>query len=181
LPRYPEAHIVAVEPAPDNFALLYKNSLGGDVDPRQMGIGSTDGCASLRNPGGGGMSYRTNESQNGTGLGIEILSFNTLLVSKPAAVYTTFLLKVDIKGAEKSLFPGNTSGINQFPLIIMEPHDWLLPGQQTSVDFFRFHASAGREFSMKHENIASIAHHPTLIPAPTTAPIVPSTVTAKVA
>lgn len=34
---------------------------------------------------------------------------------------------------------------------------------------------------MKHENIAYIGHHPTLIPAPTTAPIVPSTVTATVA
>ena len=47
--------------------------------------------------------------------------------------------------------------INRFPLIVFEPHDWMLPGQLSSLDFFRFHASAGREFAMNNENIASIA------------------------
>ena len=33
--RYPQAHIVAVEPAPDNFDLLRQNCAGLDVDLRQ--------------------------------------------------------------------------------------------------------------------------------------------------
>ena len=33
----------------------------------------------------------------------------------------------------------------------------MLPGQQTSVEFFRFHAATGREFAIKDENVASIA------------------------
>ena len=33
----------------------------------------------------------------------------------------------------------------------------MLPGQLSSLDFFRFHAAAGREFAMNNENIASIA------------------------
>ena len=48
--RYPEAHIVAVEPAPDNFALLRKNCAGLDVDLREAGIGAVDGTARLSDP-----------------------------------------------------------------------------------------------------------------------------------
>ncbi len=159
--RYPAAHIIAVEPAPDNFALLRKNCANLDIDLYQAGIGPVDGHASLSNPLGESMSYQTNTDNEG--IDIEMVSVGTLLASKPPSAYSPFLLKLDIEGAEKALFAGDTSVINQFPLIIIEPHDWLLPGQQTSVEFFRFHAASGREFQMKHENIASIAHHPGLL------------------
>jgi hypothetical protein len=65
-------------------------------------------------------------------------------------------LKVDIEGSEKSVFDGDAGTLNSFPLIIVEPHDWMFPGQMISQPFFRFHLAAGREFCMKHENIASI-------------------------
>ena len=159
--HYPEAHIVAVEPAPDNFALLRVNCRGLDVDLRQAGIGPVDCSAWLSDPDLGGMGYRTNHRKEGLEIGM--LSLETLLRSKPASDYTPFLLKVDIEGAEKSLFTLPVSLLDQFPIIIMEPHDWMFPGQQTSVEFFRFHAHAGREFLMKHENVASIKNHPGLI------------------
>jgi hypothetical protein len=86
-------------------------------------------------------------------------SLGTLLASKPSTTYVPFLLKLDIEGAEKTLFDGDCSTIDQFPLVVMEPHDWLLPGQLTSHGFFRFHADACRELVVNHENIASIACH----------------------
>ena len=67
------------------------------------------------------------------------------------------------QSAEKNLFDGDTESINRFPLIIFEPHDWLMPGQLTSQEFFRFHATSGREFCMKHENVASIVPHSSLL------------------
>jgi FkbM family methyltransferase len=153
---YPEAHIVAVEPAPDNFALLRRNCRGVDVDLREAGIGCVDGSAWVSDAHGGGMGYRTNEDHQGSA--IQILSLATLMASKPVSEYAPFLLKVDIEGAEKSLFASEAAVLDQFPLIIMEPHDWMFPGEHTSVEFFRFHSQAGREFAMKHENVASIAH-----------------------
>ena len=63
---------------------------------------------------------------------------------------------------EKNLFDGDTESIHRFPLIIFEPHDWLMPGQHTSQEFFRFHATSGREFCMKHENVGSIVPHSSL-------------------
>lgn len=156
--RYPEAHIVAVEPAPENFALLARNCRGLDVDLRQAGIGPADGSAWLSDPGGAGMDCRTNAQ--GEGIAIEVVSLATLLAAKPPTRYSPFLLKIDIEGAESSLFSGDTASIDLFPLIVLEPHDWMLPGQGSSVAFFRFHAAAGREFAMKHENVASIAYRP---------------------
>ena len=153
--RYPEAHIVAVAPAPDNFALLRRNCRGVDVDLREAGIGCVDGSAWVSDAHGGGMGYRTNEDHQGSA--IQILSLATLMASKPVSEYAPFLLKVDIEGAEKSLFASEAAVLDQSPLIIMEPHDWMFPGEHTSVEFFRFHSQAGREFAMKHENVASIA------------------------
>jgi FkbM family methyltransferase len=159
--RYPEAHIIAVEPAEANFALLRRNCAGLDVDLRLAGISSTDGRAYLYNPSGTHMDFRTTSEHRG--VEIELVSVGSLLASKPAAAYAPFLLKIDIEGAEKNLFDGDTDAINRFPLIILEPHDWLMPGQHTSQEFFRFHAAAGREFCMKHENVASIVPHSSLL------------------
>src|ERR1019366_10431333 len=83
--RYPEAHIVAVEPAPDNFALLRRNCRGVDVDLREAGIGCVDGSAWVSDAHGGGMGYRTNEDHQGSA--IQILSLATLMASKPVSEY----------------------------------------------------------------------------------------------
>jgi hypothetical protein len=41
--RYPEAHIVAIEPAPDNFDFLCRNCSGLDVDLRNVGSAQESG------------------------------------------------------------------------------------------------------------------------------------------
>jgi len=158
--RYPEAHIVAIEPAPDNFALLRHNCIGLDVDLRNVGIGAINGKAHLSMEDRKGWGYETNFV--GDGLSIEILSLKTILASKPASSYSPFLLKVDIEGAEKFLFSSDHNLLNQFPVILMEPHDSTFPGQGTSLEFFRFHAETRREFSMNSRTIASVALHPGL-------------------
>lgn len=152
--RYPRAHVLAVEPAPDNFELLRQNCAHLDADLRQAAIAAQDGFAHLTDPGEGSLAYRTIPA--GPESDLPTFSLRTLLESKPSSAYTPFLLKLDIEGAEKPLFDGDCSSIAQFPIIIMEPHDWFLPGQATSLGFFRFHASAGRELLIQHENIVSI-------------------------
>jgi FkbM family methyltransferase len=153
--RYPRAHFLALEPAPDNFELLHQNCAHLDADLRQAGIAAEDGFAHLTDPGHGTLAYRTIPTADKAE--VKMLSLSTLLASKPSTAYVPFLLKLDIEGAEKNLFDGDCSVIDQFPSIVMEPHDWILPGQLTSRGFFRFHAAAGRELIVNHENIASIA------------------------
>ncbi|MGD0733325.1 MAG: FkbM family methyltransferase, partial [Terracidiphilus sp.] len=158
--RYPEAQIIALEPSPTNFAFLARNCAGLEVDLRQAGIGPVDGVVWMSNPEDE-WGCKTNDRHEG--IAIESLSVETLLASKPESEFSPFLLKVDIEGAEKSLFAGPTAVLDRFPLIIVEPHDWLFPGQRTSVEFFRFHALTGREFAMNNENVASIACDPKLV------------------
>jgi FkbM family methyltransferase len=153
--RYPRAHIVGIEPAPANFALLKSNCAGLDVDLRQVGIGAEDGTAFL-NDTGSDAAYRIGATQ--TDQLVEIVSVATIINAKPASLYVPFLLKLDIEGSEKTLFAGDCSSINRFPLIILEPHDWMFPGEHCTAAFFRFHAAAGREFSMHNENVASISY-----------------------
>jgi FkbM family methyltransferase len=153
--RYPEAHIVAIEPAPDNFKLLQRNCSGLDVDLRNAGIGAVDGSAYLSVKDLPACGYQTNLI--GEGISIEIISMETILASKQASTFTPFLLKVDIEGAEKSLFRSGHDLLNQFPVILMEPHDRFYPGQETSLEFFRFHADHGREFDMNRTTVASLA------------------------
>lgn len=155
--RYPKAHIVAIEPAPDNFAFLSRNTAGMDVDLRLAGIAAEDGHAYLKSCGSD-MGYQTIAEEEGPP--VEMLSVASVLAAKPESKYAPFLLKVDIEGAEGPLFSGDTSAFERFPLIILEPHDWMLPGKLSSQPFLRFHAGAGREFCMHHENIASIALRP---------------------
>lgn len=158
--RYPEAHIVAVEPAPDNFILLQKNTVGLDVRTVEAGISSQDHLGHLSHLDEGGWAYRTAEF--GEGPEIRMISLQTLLAAVPARCQP-FILKVDIEGAEKSLFAGDLATLDTFPLVIFEPHDWLLPGQSTSHEFFRFHVAKGREIAMKDENLASVAWDDTLM------------------
>ena len=163
--RFPRAQVVAVEPAADNFALLRHNTASLNVDLRQAGIAASDGWAVLTDPKEGPWAYRTREA-GGSGEGmadpiadprVEMVGLEGLLRSKVAEGCSPLLLKVDIEGAEAGLFAGDTSMVNSFPVILMEPHDWMLPGQRSSGSFFRFHAAAGREFCMRAENVASIA------------------------
>lgn len=151
--RYPEAHIVAIEPASDNSALLRKNCAAIDIDFRNAGIGAEDGTAFLSMKGQG-FAYKTNFAQDGEL--IQILSLGTILASKPETEYVPFLLKVDIEGAEEYLFRSDHELLNQFPVILMEPHDHFFPGQGTSLEFFRFHCECGREFAMNSTTIASL-------------------------
>ena len=79
-----------------------------------------------------------------------------LVAAKMAEGYTPFLAKIDIEGAEADLFSRDTDWIDQFPLIIVELHDWLLPKQGTSRNFLRCIAARNRDFVYLGENIFSI-------------------------
>jgi FkbM family methyltransferase len=158
--RYPKAHVVAIEPAPDNFALLEHNTQGHDVDLRRAGLAATDGSAHLSNLDHEGWAYRT--SAAGEGPAIEMISLANILSAKSPAKYMPFLLKIDIEGAESSLFDADTSAFDKFPAIIIEPHDWMLPGERSSLGFLRYQTAAGRELCIRGEHLVSFVWTPEL-------------------
>jgi hypothetical protein len=50
--------------------------------------------------------------------------------------------------------------VRQFPLIIVELHDWMLPGAASSWNFLRSIADRGRDVVFIGENVYSIAPPP---------------------
>ena len=47
-----------------------------------------------------------------------------------------FILKIDIEGYEDNLFEKNYDWLNNFEIIIIEIHDWMIPNKAISSNFF---------------------------------------------
>ena len=151
--HFPKAQILAIEPDKANFALLRKNTQGLNVILHEAAIGSIEGSASLSDPGEGEWGYRTARDDAG---GLPILSMDSLLEGGVAANAAPFTAKIDIEGAEADLFAANTDWVQSFDLLIIELHDWMLPGQGTSRNFLKCIANLDRDFLHIGENIFSI-------------------------
>jgi hypothetical protein len=66
---------------------------------------------------------------------------------------TPFIVKIDIEGFEKDLFASNTAWIERCYAVIIEPHDWMLPGEMSSRTFQQAMAQHPFELYMRGENI----------------------------
>src|SRR6478735_7282 len=153
-----EALVVAVEPEPANMALARSNNASGNVAYQLAGIGSSDTRANIRDPGQGNWAYQVEEDAGGD---VSIISINSLLKTYDPAQYAPFMVKIDIEGFEANLFEKNTEWIDRFPLLIIELHDWMLPGQASSRNFLQEISRRRRDFVFHGENVFSIANGPT--------------------
>src|SRR5262249_23765471 len=91
-------------------------------------IGAKSGSVALSNPKGESDAVRTTRAENG---GTPVYSVADLkaLAGSDAEL---FLMKVDIEGFESDLFSANTEWIGATSIIVVEPHDWMLPGEHSS-------------------------------------------------
>ena len=55
-------------------------------------------------------------------------------------------MKVDIEGFEADLFQGDLGWLDTAEVVIIEPHDWMMPGAGTSRNFQK--AMLDRDFEM---------------------------------
>lgn len=147
---WPESRIVAVEPSPDNFSLLKQNIDGRtNILPVHAGIASQDGFMRIVDDDAETDAFKT---EPGVG-DIPALSMATLLRDEVGA---PFICKIDIEGAERDLFSRDTEWIDQFPLIMIELHDWMLPGEAASQNFLKAVADRRRDFTFNGETIFSL-------------------------
>ena len=154
--KYPGAHIVALEPARNNFEVLQANVGGINVDARCAAIGSASGEAALVDPGRGEWGYRT--LTGAAGERVPVLSAAELVAAKVSQGFEPFIAKIDIEGGEAELFSRDTDWVDGFPLIVIELHDWLLPRSANSRNFLKCIAGRDRDFVYIGENIFSIAN-----------------------
>jgi FkbM family methyltransferase len=154
---FPQAHITAWEPESGNFEVLKMNSEGLDVDLRCSAIGAVRGSAGLIDPGEGDWGYRTVAGASGDLVPVEAASI--VVVEKLDAGYAPFIAKIDIEGGEADLFSQDTDWVDHFPVLIIELHDWLLPGTASSQSFLRCIADRNRDFVYIGENVFSLRNN----------------------
>jgi Methyltransferase FkbM domain len=87
---------------------------------------------------------------------VRSFSLATILTGDSAAGCEPFILKVDIEGSEKTFFNKDWPSFDRFPIIIVEQHDFMMPGASTGDSFLSYHATRQRDFLYGSENIFSI-------------------------
>lgn len=161
---FPEARVIAIEPEDSNFELLTKNARDLRIECMRGALTSKSGSIDIVDPGQGHWGFRTAAVGGGTQIGqpVPAVTINELYAAHtPACI--PFLVKIDIEGGEHELFAGNTEWVALTPLIIIELHDWMLPGKANSRSFLQCIASHDRDFIHMGDNIFSIDNNLTAL------------------
>ena len=147
LSRFPEAHVVAIEPDPGNAAIL-KENLGGRSNAvvLEAAIGAERGHVALQSPGHS-WAVRTERSDSG----VAMVTVDDAY--KASTGDTPFIVKVDIEGFEEDLFAKNTDWIDKAFAVFVEPHDWMIPERHTSRSFQQAMARLPFKIYIRGENL----------------------------
>jgi FkbM family methyltransferase len=154
---FPTALVIAIEPEPENFALLVKNAQGLNIRCLQAALSAADGHAEIRDPGEGNWGFRAEPTQSAGG-GIPCVTIDRIYQETCNETVFPFIVKVDIEGGEQEVFARNTAWVAQTPVLVAELHDWLLPKGQTSLPFLRCVSALDRDFVYLGEDVFSIAN-----------------------
>lgn len=163
--NWPEARIVAVEPSDGNIDAMSENvARFPNITPIRAGVASRDGAIRITNPSGRTCEFRTELAKAGSdGATIPAVSVASLIALVPDAAYPRpFIAKIDIEGAEDELFSSNTEWVELFPIIVLEPHDWLFPQRAAVKNFLGTISRYERDFVISGGNVYSIANRFTL-------------------
>lgn len=151
---YPEAQIIGVELDLNNFNLAKKNlSRTANVRLEHAAISAQGGTGYIADPGLGNNAYRLSLDPDSGGKEIRTISVNAILHDVEA--FEILIAKIDIEGSERHLFDSDTEWVAKTKLIVMETHDWLLPGQSVSRGFIQAISGANRDFLHRGENVYS--------------------------
>jgi FkbM family methyltransferase len=150
LNKYPRAEVVAIEPEPNNLAVLQMNAHGKKrLSVLAAAIGSTEGFVSVKNDGRG-WAAQTIRSEVGIPIVTMENAFRRVKDGLP------FIAKIDIEGFEKDLFSENLEWLHDVYVVFIEPHDWMLPGQMTSQPFQRALGQQQFEIFLSGENLVYV-------------------------
>ena len=154
---YKDSFIVSIEPELNNFSLLKNNF----IDKNSEIINKAISCD--------GKNYFLNYSNDPRGFKIEKKSIFAQIESltvdnileKHNEKCLPFIIKIDIEGFEENLFSTDYNWLGNFPIIIIEIHDLLIPGKNNSKNFLKsLNQISGehcnRDLIISGENLISI-------------------------
>jgi FkbM family methyltransferase len=128
--KYPDATIIAIEPAESNFQALVKNTLPySQVKRVHAALWKENGRISLMDPGEGDHGFQTMKDDNTSARNLGLVTARTLdsLLSEMNLEHVD-ILKIDIEGSEKEVFEDCSRWIRKVEAIMVELHDDVKPG-----------------------------------------------------
>ena len=142
--KFPDAHIIAVEPEKHNYDHLVKNvSHHKNIDCLQNAIWYSKKNLGIFDSGLGEYGFRVVEGNQKLVGNVDAITMDDIIARYN--LKTIDILKIDIEGAEKDLFTYNyESWLPKVRCIVIELHDSFLPGCATA--FFK--AISSREFNI---------------------------------
>jgi len=155
--RFPNARIVAIEPESENFKLLAKNTEGLDIRLEQAALSSMGGYSSIEEAAGGYWAYRTKPTENAA-LGVPNITMNEIYEQECSDTVYPFMVKMDIEGAEDDVFGGDISWLDKTPILIIEPHEWIMPRSGSFKKVLRALLDRDRDFIIETENVFSVKY-----------------------
>ena len=147
---YTESRVIGIEPGPENYELLCKNMVGRNFIGINAALCSKDCNTFINTVDFGPIAYRTGESGN---LVVPGRSLGGIFDTIDARLAAPFILKIDIEGAEAECFEINSPFLNRAALVIMEPHDWMIPFQGVTKNFYKEISKHDFDILMFGENI----------------------------
>jgi FkbM family methyltransferase len=148
--NYPGALVYAVEPDHDNCTLLRLNCGERDIVIFEGAIACNETTMYLHDPGISDWGFRVLETGTRP---VKTISPTAILKALPEGSHFPLICKIDIEGGEDNLFSASTDWVDQFPLIVIELHDWLLPFSGSSRNFQRVMAQHDFDVLNKGENL----------------------------
>lgn len=151
--QFPHARVLAVEPDSGNVEMArVNNHTLPQVQVLQAAVAAVDCKVSLLNTDKGADAFRTEMSSDGS---IDAYSIESLVAIANAELRDLLIVKVDIEGFEDVLFAKGTEWIGEAELIIVEPHDWMIPGAAKANNMLRALSHTPRDFLINGEHILS--------------------------
>lgn len=155
---FKESYTVLIEPEEKNFNFSNKNLSNKDNKLMNCVVADEEKNYFFEHDFIDSRAPRVTENQ---GTQIKGITVNQILSDFPKDKYQPFLIKIDIEGFEDQLFSKNYEWINKFDIIIIEIHDWMLPGKSNSHNFINAlnqvtNKNNKRDLIISGENLISI-------------------------
>jgi len=144
--RFTGSKVIAIEPERKNCELLRMNCAGLNIAVVEAALGCEAGKSFPSDHGLSDWGFRTGDTGE---YEVDVVSVDQLFEEKAAP----FICKIDIEGGEANLFKRNYSWLERFPLVIIELHDWLLPGEGNSRNFLKAALEFDFDFVYRGENL----------------------------
>ena len=125
LSRFPSCTVLAVEPDPNNFALLQRNlkPYNGRARAIQCAVWWRAQSLRFKRSPAKGEEWGRSLDENGASEEPPVNSMTIDMIFTAAEVSRISILKIDIEGAERKLFSHNTSWLDSVDNIAIELHD----------------------------------------------------------